>query len=186
MSNWVKEELTTREEISEALDWIKSSCYYIPPYDADDEKIITDIFEKRNHKQMNNPCISYTWYLIIEALFIEPHWDDFIRGNEDNLPLWIYHNSHNIRIQFDDYDTARWYWRLIESDELNLLGEFGEFVSWLKKYLSRIRWYFSDEALLDEIIEEVLICPDWEEIIGDSQEWNHRYTLEDWIYHDVV
>lgn len=180
---FMKEEFTTKEEILEALHWVMEEDVYYTPSGIDEEKIADNILKSLGDVQVKNPVLSYSWYLLFESLYIEPMYVYFLSDNEYRLPLWIYHNGGaSLKTSLREHDLVVWYDSLKHSDTLDTQGEFGEFALWLNNYLStHLRSDF-----LCEMKDEVLLNPDWKNVLGSNSKWNIFYEPEDWMYHAIL
>ncbi len=187
-------------DIKEFADMIKVAILH-DNLNLDYDKIINKYLAAKDNKNMKNPLMNYTCYLVFESVVLEYEyrhsWDRL--GEGPHLPLWVIHNcsqsmnevnkSHYFGVGDDFYNSYK-----NNSDNLDFYGEFGEFAIFVEELLKKVVFWRDDEIWGPQQVQEYkdfIINPDWEDVLkklpeDEQQKWNTFYEPEDWIYHGVV
>lgn len=182
---WMKEEIEEKEKLFDVVRYVFSMFHISSSVEGIGD--VVDNISVSLPQQVDNPVISYTWYLLFEELFLQGIVEDMLFHGGVSVPLWIYkYGSKKFKKIFEVGENGEKYYSMLLSDSsvLDAEGEFGEFVRFIQDF--KPNFQLQSEKDFFEEMKGVIINPDWRGVLGDSSVWNRRYDVDDWLNHAVL
>ena len=189
---WFKEEITNRQELYDTIKYVFDKYYYNTARDKINNvtnNIMDTLHNRQKMLQLQNPVVSYTFYLIFEELFLQDIFEEMIYHRGETVPIWIYkYGGVNVEQTLSVAENgAKYYSMILKDSPISCgMGEFEEFAEFIKKYQPKRDFVFEYEKEFFESMKLAIINPDWKEELGNDSMWNKMYDADDWLSHNVL